>query len=201
MLTTPATRQPWEQRLDWLLSVLLWTAFGIGLFLSVVPGGRTQAAMIAGSAVGVYVVAMQVIPRSIRHGENIGELLAVSGVLISLFAVALTDGLGSPYLLLLATPSFFAGANLGYRIGIETALLTTAGLVAVVAMLDQTILQGQLLQTVLLYLLIAVTFAQARRVLVEERAAAAELHKVRVKRLEAAHSALVSLKNWPTPPS
>jgi hypothetical protein len=56
---------------------------------------------------------MQITPRAIRRSDNVGELLAVSGVLISLFAIALTDGIASPYLLLLATPSFFAGANLG----------------------------------------------------------------------------------------
>lgn len=194
MVSTAGNRQPWEQRLDWLLSLLLWTAFGLGVFLSVVPGGRTSAALIAAAAVAVYVVAMQVTPRAIRQSENVGELFAVSGVLISLFAVALTDGIESPYLLLLATPSFFAGANLGYRIGVETAMLTSAGLVAVIAMLGQTILEGQLLQSLLLYLLIAVTFAQARRVLIEERAAAAELQTVRSRRLEAAHSALTSLE-------
>ena len=193
MLTTPATRQPWEQRLDWLLSVLLWTAFGIGLFLSVVPGGRPQAAMIAGSAVGVYVVAMQVIPRSIRHGENIGEFLAVSGVLISLFAVALTDGLGSRTCCCWPRrPSSPEPTSATASASRPPCSPRPAGGRRGDA--RPTILQGQLLQTVLLYLLIAVTFAQARRVLVEERAAAAELHKVRVERLEAAHSALVSLQ-------
>jgi len=79
-------------------------------------------------------------------------------------------------------------------------MLTSAGLVAVIAMLGQTILQGQLLQSLLLYLLIAVTFAQARRVLIEERAAAAELQTVRPRPLEAAHSALTSLEELAMPP-
>jgi signal transduction histidine kinase len=193
-------RPEWETRLDWILTVLLWTAFGLGLFLSVAEDGQTGTTVAAGIAVAGYTVVMQVVPRQIRNTDNVGELLAVSGVLVALFAVALTDGIESPYLLFLATPSFFAGGSLGYRIGVETALLTSAGLISVVAILDQEILQGQVLQVVLLYILISATFAQARRVLVEERArrdeltAASELSAKRAARLEAAHSALVSLQ-------
>ena len=188
------TRQPWEQRLDWLLSVLLWTAFGLGLFLSIIPEGRSADSLIAAVGAATYVVTMQVVPRSVRHSDNVGELLSVGGVLVTLLAVALTGGIDSPYLLFLATPSFFAGAFLGYRIGIETALLTSAGLIGIVAMLDQDAFGGQVIQIVLLYVLIAAMFAQARRVLVEERAVAAELNFQRVGRLEAAHSALSSLQ-------
>ena len=188
------TQQPWERRLDWLLSVLMWTAFGVGLFLSIVRDGRNGTTMAAGIAIGAYVVTMQVTPRNIRHADGVGELLSVGGVLVALFAVAITDGISSPYLLLLVTPSFFAGAFLGYRIGLETALLTGAGLVGVVALLDQAIVQGQVVQVVLLYVLIAATFAQTRRVLVEERAAAAEIAGIRRERLEAAHAALASLE-------
>jgi signal transduction histidine kinase len=180
--------------LDWLLSVLLWTSFGLGLFLSIVPDGTTPRAAFAAVAVATYVVTMQVVPRPTRHSDNIGELLSVVGVVIALLATALTDGIDSPYLLFLATPSFFAGAFLGYRIGIETALLTSIGFIAVVATLDQDILQGQVLQIMLLYVLIAATFAQARRVLIEERAVAAQVNMLRVGRLEAAHSALISLQ-------
>ena len=188
------TRRPWEQRLDWLLSVLLWTAFGLGLFLSIIPEGRSADSLIAAVGAATYVVTMQVMPRSVRHSDNVGELLSVGGVLVALLAVALTGGIDSPYLLFLATPSFFAGAFLGYRIGIETALLTSAGLIGIVAMLNQDAFGGQVIQIVFLYVLIAAMFAQARRVLVEERAVAAELSFQRVGRLEAAHSALSSLQ-------
>lgn len=194
MATVVTTRQPWEQRLDWLLSVLLWTAFGLALFLSMVPAGRSANALVAAFMAAAYVVTMQVTPRQVRHSDNVGELLAVVGVLVALAALALTDGIESPYLLFLATPSFFAGAFLGYRIGIETALLTSAGLIGVVALLDQGILEGQVIPIVLLYILIAAMFAQARRVLVEERAAAAEMNQMRYGRLQAAHSALTSLQ-------
>ena len=87
----------------------------------------------------------------------------------------------------------------GFRIGIETALLTSTGLIVVVATLDQEILQGQVVQVAFLYVLMAVAFAQARRVLVEERARSAalveasEITDARLRRLEGAHSALSSL--------
>ena len=189
----------WELRLDWTLSALHWGSFTLGAILSILVNGTNAATLTSAAIAGAYVVAVQATPRRYRNEDSIGELVAVVGVVASLVAVALTDGINSPYLLYLAAPSFFGGAFLGFRIGVETALLTSSGLVAVVAALDQQILQGQVLQVALLYLLVAVTFAQARRVLVEqqERSAAlveaSELAAARMRRLEAAHAALASL--------
>jgi signal transduction histidine kinase len=145
------------------------------------------------------VVALQVLPRRLRNTDSVGELMAVIGVVVSLVVVALTGGIESAYLLYVAAPSFFAGAFLGFRVGVETALLTSTGLIVVVATLGQEILQGQVVQVGFLYLLMAVAFAQARRVLVEEQARsdalieASEITSAKLRRLEGAHSALASL--------
>jgi signal transduction histidine kinase len=195
----PATARSWEQRLDWTLTALLWGSYGLGVFMSILLTGVEPRTTISAAVAGAYVVSVQAMPLRFRHHQNIGELTAVLGVVVALFTVAITGGVDSPYLLFLATPSFYAGAFLGFRIGIETALLSSTGLVVVAATLGQETLQGQVVQTALLYLLMAVAVAQTRRVLVEahERSAAlvaaSELTAAKLARLEAAHSALVSL--------
>ena len=189
----------WELRLDWTLSALHWGSFAVGAIISILVRGADASTLSSAALAGAYVVAVQATPRRYRNDDSIGELVAVVGVVVSLVAVALTGGADSPYLLYLAAPSFFAGAFLGFRIGVETALLTSFGLIAVVAALDQEILQGQVLQVALLFMLMAVTFAQARRLLVEQQERsdalieASELTAARIRRLEAAHSALASL--------
>ena len=189
----------WEHRLDWMLSALHWGSFALGAVLSILVQGADATTLISAALAGSYVVAVQATPRRYRNDESIGELIAVVGVVVSLVVVALTRGIDSPYLLYLAAPSFYAGAFLGYRIGVETAVLTSFGLVAVVAALGQEVLQGQVLQVALIYLLMAVAFAQARRVLVEQEERsealleASEVAAQRMRRLEGAHAALASL--------
>jgi signal transduction histidine kinase len=189
----------WELRLDWTLAALHWGSFTLAVILSFLADGANAATLASAATAGAYVVAVQTTPRRYRNDESIGELVAVVGVVVSLVAVALTGGIDSPYLLYMAAPSFFAGAFLGLRIGVETAVLTSFGLVAVVAAVGQEYLSGQVVQVALFYLLIALTFAQARRLLVEqqERSAAlveaSELTVARIRRLEAAHAALASL--------
>jgi len=101
--------------------------------------------------------------------------------------------------LFLAVPSFFAAAFLGLRVGLEIAVLSSSGLAVVIATLDQEVIQGQTAQAMFLYVLIAITLTQARRILVEERARgdalveASELAALRMERLEAAHHLLSSL--------
>jgi len=200
----PTTDRTWEQRLERILMVLLWGSFAFGFLLSAIRNGASPAVTISAFIAGAYAVVMQWLPLRWRLDQNIGELIAVAGVVIALIAVALTGGINSPYLLFLSAPSFYAGAFLGFRVGVETAVLTSMGLIFVVATLQQEIIQGQVLQVSLLYLLMAVAFAQSRRILVEEQARGDALEKasavtsVRLERLEAAHSALTSLSDLAT---
>ena len=195
---------PWERRLDWTLSALHWGSFTFGVIVSFLVGGAATETTLAALIAGAYVVTLQVVPRRLRNRETIGELLAVVGVVASLITIALTGGVDSPYLLYLAAPSFFAGAFLGFRIGVETALLSSTGLIVVVATLGQEVVQGQVIQVASLYILMAVAFAQARRLLIEEQersAALTEASRVsdaKARRLEAAHAALASLSELAT---
>ena len=193
------TANPWELRFDWTLSVLHWGGLALALFISGLDDGPNPEFAAAGLIAGAYVVTMQAMPRRVRQSPVVGEAIAVMGVVASLVAVSLTGGARSPYLLFLSAPTFFASAFLSLRHGLEIALLSSAGLAVVAASLDQDLIQGPVLQAGALYLLIAVTAAQARRIMLEESERSAAFREAtaldagKVERLTAAHSLLTSL--------
>ena len=157
----------WQQRVDWTLSAILWIGLGFGLILSGFRQGATPGVTLATVFAASYVVAMQVIPRRVRNGAQFGETLAIIGVVVALVATAITGGIDSGYVIFLVAPAFFAGAFLGLRIGLETALLAAIGLVVVVAALGQPVLDSRVVESVSLFLLIALTMSQMRRILVD----------------------------------
>ncbi|MCP3975134.1 MAG: hypothetical protein GY720_11655, partial [bacterium] len=180
----------WEQRVDWTLSVVLWFGFGMSLFLSGLREGATPGVTLASVFAGTYVVLMQAMPRRIRNGRQVGEVLAIVGVVVALVGIALSGGIDSGYIIFLIAPAFFAGAFLGLRIGLETALLAAVGLIMVIAALDQPILDSRVVESVSLFVLIALTMSQVRRILVDERIRSDELAaatEIRISRLETAH--------------
>ncbi len=188
----------WQQRVDWTLSAILWVGYGLSLFLSGWRDGATPGVTLAAVFAGTYVVAMQIIPRRVRNTAQLGEILAIMGVIVALVGTALTGGIESGYVIFLVAPAFFAGAFLGSRVGLETALLAAVGLVVVVAALGQPVLDGRVLESVALFVLIALTMSQMRRILVEERIRSDELAattEIRISRLETAHDLLESLSN------
>jgi signal transduction histidine kinase len=190
---------PWELRFDWTLLVLNWGALILGVFLSGLDLGSTPEVALAALVAGTYVVAMQVMPRRLRQSHWIGETMAVAGVVTGLIAVGITGGPSSPYILFLAAPTFFAATFLGLRVGIETALLAGVGLIVVSSISEGDPLQIEAFQAMAIYVLIAVTFAQARRLLVEAQESTEALRVAsrrdaeRMERLEAAHNLLASL--------
>lgn len=188
----------WEQRVDWTLSAILWIGFGLSLFLTGLREGATPGVGLAGVFAGTYVVAMQIMPRRLRNTRQLGETLAIIGVIVALVGIALTGGLDSGYVIFLIGPAFFAGAFLGTRIGLETALLAAVGYVVVVAALDQPIVDGRVIESIALFVLIALTMSQMRRILVDERIRSDELMadtEMRINRLQTAHDLLETLSN------
>ena len=188
----------WEQRVDWTLSAILWVGFGLSLFLSGLREGATAGVTLAGILAATYVVTMQVTPRRLRHSKQLGEILAIVGVTVALVGIALTGGIDSGYVIFLIGPAFFAGAFLGIRIGLETALLAAVGLIVVVAALAQPLLTGRVLESIVLYVLIAFTMSQMRRILLEERIRSDELvaaTELRIGRMETAHELLQTLSS------
>lgn len=193
MLTT---RDPWEQRLDWVLSAVLWGALTLSVTVTAVVEGATANVGISALLAGAWVVTMQTLPRRLRNSEQWGELLAVLGVVVSLIAMSLTGGSESGYVIFLAGPPLFAASFLGLRIGLETGALSIAGLFVVARALEQPLLDESTVQPAFLYSFIVVTFTQVRRILIETSERSAEVQAAataRVERIQSAHTLLTSL--------
>jgi signal transduction histidine kinase len=193
MLTT---RDPWEQRLDWVLSAVLWGALTLSVTVTAVVEGATANVGISALLAGAWVVTMQTMPRRLRNSEQWGELLAVLGVVVSLIAMSLTGGSESGYVIFLAGPPLFAASFLGLRIGLETGALSIAGLFVVARALEQPLLDESTVQPAFLYSFIVVTFTQVRRILIETSERSAEVQAAataRVERIQSAHTLLTSL--------
>ncbi len=193
MLTS---RDPWEQRLDWVLSAVLWGALTLSTIVTAVVQGATANVGISALLTGAWVIAMQTTPRNRRNSEQWGELLAVLGVVVALIAMALTEGSESGYVIFLAGPPLFAASFLGLRIGAETGALSVAGLFVIARALEQPLLDESTVQPAFLYSLIVIAFTQVRRILVETSERSAELQAAataRVERIESAHTLLTSL--------
>jgi signal transduction histidine kinase len=189
------SRDPWEQRLDWVLSAVLWASLTLSVIVSAVRFGAVATVGMSALLAGAYVITMQTLPRRVRNSEQWGELLAVLGVVSALIAAALTGGSESAYVIFLAGPSLFAASFLGWRIGLETAALSIVGLVVIARALDQPLLDESILQPAFLYALIVITFTQIRRILLESRERSDELLAAtdRIKRIQGAHMLLTSL--------
>lgn len=193
MLTS---RDPWEQRLDWVLSAVLWSALTLAVIVTAVVHGATANVGISALLTAAWVVTMQTMPRPRRNSEQWGELLAVLGVVVALIAMALTGGSESGYVIFLATPPLYAASFLGLRIGLETGALSIAGLFVIARALEQPLLDASTIQPAFLYGLVVITFTQVHRILVETSERSAEVQAAataRVERIESAHTLLTSL--------
>jgi signal transduction histidine kinase len=188
-------RDPWEQRLDWLLSAVLWASLTLSVIVTAVVYGVTASVGISALLAGAWVVAMQVAPNRRRNSEQWGELLAVIGVVVSLVAMALTGGGDSIYVIYLAGVPLFAASFLSARIAYETGALAVIGLFVIARAFDQALFDPSTLRSAFLYALIVITFTQVRRLLTETQERNVELQAAtaRVDRIQSAHTLLTSL--------
>ncbi len=198
-------RSSWETRFEWIESILQWSALVVGVGLAVLGdvnqfGEVTPAVITASVAIAAYTVVMQVTPTDKKRMPFVGAFLAALGVAVSLFAISLTGGTGSPFLLYLAVPIFFAATTQGTVLGAVTALAGVAGLALVARNAGEDLQNPQFLQMVAFYALVGITFAQAYRILVEEpQTAPPEASSVeQVARLEGAHRLLAELADLAT---
>ncbi len=188
-------RDPWEQRLDWLLSAVLWASLTVSIIVSTMLSGATATVGVSALLSGAWVVTMQAVSRRQRNSEQWGELLAVLGVVVSLVAMALTGGADSVYVIFLAGAPLFAASFLSARIAYETGALSIAGLFVVARALDQPLLDPSTFRSAFLYGLIVIAFTQVRRILIEAQERSVELlaASARVERIQSAHTLLTSL--------
>ncbi len=194
---TAPVRSAWEIRFDGILAVLIIAAYTLAVLQSAVTRRTGAAVLVAAVVTGAYALVLQTAPRRWRNAGVPGEILAITGVVASLLAVFLTDGTNAGYTLLVAVPIFFAAAFMGFRIGIEVALMASLGYLAIALLKGFAVLDS--LQAVAFFLLVGLAFSQARRLLVIQREeseaalAASRLDAERLRRLEEAHVLLVDL--------
>ncbi len=188
-------RDQWEQRLDWLLSAVLWASLTVSIIVSTMLDGATANVGVSALLAGGWVVTMQAVSRRQRNSEQWGELLAVIGVVVSLVAMALTGGADSVYVIFLAGAPLFAASFLSARIAYETGALSIAGLFVVARALEQPLLDQSTFRSAFLYALIVIAFTQVRRILIEAQERSDELQaaSARVERIQSAHTLLTSL--------
>jgi signal transduction histidine kinase len=196
----------WETRFEWIDSVLQWSALVIGVGLAVYGDVNTYdeitpSVITASVVVAVYTILMQAMPVEKKRTPLVGAFLAALGVAVSLFAISLTGGIGSPFLLYLAVPIFFAATTQGVVLGAVTALAAIAGTALVAWSTDRSQLEDpQFLQMMAFYALVGITFAQAYRVLIEQPQSLPALSSAaeQVARLEEAHRLLAELADLAT---
>jgi signal transduction histidine kinase len=166
---TPS-RNPWESRFDTVLSTVQWVTFALAAFFEGIRAGLDAATVTAAGAGTLYIVGLTAVPNHLLRRPVVREIVALAGAFLVMIAVGLTGTTDSMYLLLSMTPVLFAAAFGGLRLGLATAGLSTSLLFALsLARRPDPIPAEDLLLWAALYLLVAIAFGRARRVLIEER--------------------------------
>ena len=145
-------RDSWENRFEWIQSVLQWVSLVAGVGLSVLEYGALRCDHRIDGRHRVH-DAMKAIPQRQKDTQLVGALLSLLGVVMSLLAVSLTGGIDSPFLLYLTVPVFFASAFHGGVLGGFTTLATVAGLIAVTTAQGDDPVSGDLILMVVFYVL------------------------------------------------
>ena len=184
-------RDSWEIRFEWIQTVLQWVSLAIGVGLTLVQVGVDPSTVAASAAVAGYTIALQFIPRRSKNSTLVGGLLALLGVVTSLFAIAITGGLESGFLIYLAVPVFFASAFHGTVLGVLTTFAAMIGLIGIATTSGTPPLSTTLPLMIVFYGLIGVTVSQARRILIEEPQSAPGA--AQLQRIETAHHLLGDL--------
>jgi len=187
----------WQRRFDRMLLAVLWVVGGVAIALTVGTRGPGPATLLAA---GVQLASIASFRLVLRHDPaRLVWLPTILGLVAGLLAAALTGGSSSPYVLVVVVPIFYAAVRGGTIPGAAATIAAVAGLAGVDRALGLAVPTATLMQAVLLYGLVGFTFAEARRILIEEqqRTDALERQNVldesRLRRLEASHDLLESL--------
>lgn len=184
-----------EFRLRRLLTSVSWLALALGVFLTFFDQGATTPVVVAAVVGGTYVVGLQATPPAALAKRWLQDLLTAAGVVLTMTAVALTGGTESAYLLLSLSPVLVAATLGGLRPGLAASALAIAAF-TVVTFATDTLDTTTVVEWIALLLLIGVTSAQARRILLDSRSRELQLTKAtaeataRIERLSRANSLL-----------
>lgn len=181
--STNAEAPGWLVQALRIIVIAEWISFLIGVTSSAVTLAASPNRVIPAAVLGgVFVATNTTLPVATKMRPGISqEILMISGTILTVAAVTLTGGAGSPYLLLALMPILYASLVGGHRTGLTTSLLS-AGLIAVVTITDRGIgsLPGAAM-SVALFPLMAVVVAQIRRLLVDLEARASSLEKASIQ--------------------
>jgi signal transduction histidine kinase len=171
---------------------------GLGVFVGVVQSRATSASFAAAGVATLFAVGTSMAPDAALRRPLIRETVLLAGAILSMTAVSLSGGSDSPYLLFSLVPTIYANSFGGFRLGMATALLS-AGLFGAIALVDSPTRPTLAMGWAGLYVVVGLTFAQTRRLLVEINRSAdalAEQSSVvaqRLLQLEDAHDLLTRL--------
>lgn len=189
-----------DRRILRLLAWARWGALVVGILVSVILTEAPGLALAAAAPAGIYVLTLSGIPYPLLQRRFASEAVMLGAALLTLTAVTLTGAADSPYLLLSYLPSMEATVLGGLRLGLATAGLS-AGLLVAVTLAQNPEGMLQAVGPALLYLVVAVTVAQIRRLLLdaEQRATSLEessqVAQRRLSQLESAHDLLSRLSD------
>ena len=200
----------WERRFGQIVKATAWLTLVYAVTVAVFRGDLIDpdhpsrvdpSFFVALAASGVFVIAITVLPRRfiLQRRSLVVESVALIGSALTMTSVGFTGGPDSTYVLLSFTPILFGGLLGTFRIALVTAAFSGS------LLLVQSIPfpPGYKIMTtaipLIMYILVGLTFSQARRLLVAEAlratatAQAFEAAKIRLSRLEHANDLLTRL--------
>jgi signal transduction histidine kinase len=194
---TASVPAPWEFRLHRSITIGQFVALVVAVVIDLVSTGGRSESLFAMAVATIYVLGSTAVPESwyrIRFGA---EAITLFGAFLTVTAITLTGGVGSPYLLLSMGPPIFATIYGGLRTGLMTGLLS-AGLLALVT-LSQEVPLVEALPGMALYMLFVLLVAVIRRLLEDIHQQATDLAvekdsaTQRLESLEEIHGVLLRL--------
>jgi signal transduction histidine kinase len=164
---------PWEFRLHRSVTIGQFVALVVAVVIDLVSTGGHSESLFAMAIATFYVIGTAAVPESwyrIRFGA---EAITLIGAFLTVIAITLTGGVGSPYLLLSMGPTIFATIYGGLRSGLTTGFLS-AGLLALVT-LSQGVDLVEALPAMALYMVFVLLVAVIRKLLEDIHQQASEL--------------------------
>jgi signal transduction histidine kinase len=192
-----ALAAPWVSRVHRTVLAGQWVALTVGIVSSLIESRGSGASILAVTIAAAYTIGSTLLPESMFRLRFGVETISLVGALSVLVALTLTDGAGSPYLLLSMGPPVFATLYGGLRSGVATGAFSGALLILVTLARNQPVIDAT--PAIALYLIFVLLVGVIRRLLEDVHLQATTLaHEkesatLRLERLEETNAALVRL--------
>ncbi|MGH8871077.1 MAG: histidine kinase [Acidimicrobiia bacterium] len=195
---TASVPAPWEFRVHRSVTIGQFVALVVAVVIDLVSTEALPSSLIAMAAATMYVIGSAAVPESwyrIRFGA---EAITLFGAFLTITAITLTGGIGSPYLLLSMGPPIFATIYGGLRTGLMTGFLSAA-LLGLVTLSTQGLTLLAALPGMTLYMVFVLLVSVIRRLLEDIHRQATELAEEKetatqkLESLEEIHSVLLRL--------